>query len=566
MPGVSAQAGVAPRNALGPDTLLSGSYRQEVDLSAYAPAADAQPATAHFEGRLRLRGVPRVRTLRADEQYLDAQQIAAAGMFPADFDYAFVQDGEALLPVRRGFIPTTHAYWDIVLEPGRVWQEPGDAGYARAAIPFALVQKQMNCTHNGVLTFLFRDDGAISRAAMQISSETCSYLQFDMWGLLDAAYQPEAVSTKAAVIAAYRSEVARRLPQRPIAGLGVDHPGVAPAKLAIGAAAARTLYGFVADGVHYVSACRTRRGDYPYCEVLDIPSFSLAKSMLAGVALMRMEALYPGTRQVMMTDHAPAAACGTAAWAGVTLQHLLDMSSGHDDATGYMADEDAGKVAGFFSAEGAAAKATFSCAAYPRKVAPAVRWVYRSSDTFLLGATLAGYLRSLPRHGGDDFFDDVVVADVYAPLGLSATARVSRRTDDAAALPLSGYGLELHRDDIARMALFLGVDRGRIDGRQVLDGAMLDAAMQRNPAARGLPTAGLRHYRYQHGFWARNVKPVLGCAHDTWVPFMSGFGGISVVMFPNGTVFYNVVDDGELASFDWRDVAIEARKFGDFCQ
>jgi len=50
------------------------------------------------------------------------------------------------------------------------------------------------------------------------------------------------------------------------------------------------------------------------------------------------------------------------------------------------------------------------------------------------------------------------------------------------------------------------------------------------------------------------------------VPFMSGFGGISLVLFPNGVVYYNFADDGALASFDWAAPAREVRKLGDFCQ
>ena len=52
-------------------------------------------------------------------------------------------------------------------------------------------------------------------------------------------------------------------------------------------------YGLVVDGVRYASACATRHGDYPYCEVLDLPSYSTAKSVVGAVGLMRLEKLYP---------------------------------------------------------------------------------------------------------------------------------------------------------------------------------------------------------------------------------------------------------------------------------
>src|SRR3546814_7462691 len=99
-------------------------------------------------------------------------------------------------------------------------------------------------------------------------------------------------------------------------------------------------------------------------------------------------------------------------------------------------------------------------------------------------------------------------------------------------------------DLFARLATFIGNQHGEIDGVQLLDPDMLRAATQRDPQARGLPVASLAHFRYQHGFWARNVQPLLGCARPTWVPFMSGYGGLSVVLFPNGSIYYNVADNG----------------------
>lgn len=559
-------AAAASRTVLTWQTLESGKYGQPFDLSAYTPPANALTPTQIFQGRLKLSSQPSTRTLLANSDYLSASQISASRSFPTDFDYAFVQDGDALLPVRRGDIVTSHPYWNLVLEPGRVWDEPGDHGFSRAALPFALVQKDMNCTHNGVLSFVFRSNGEISRVAMQVSSETCNYLHIDMWGLLQATYVSVPVADHDAVVAAYRRHLAARLPVRPIAQLAVAHPGINLAALELGDARARTAYGLVANDIHYVSDCPTRHGEYPFCDVLDIPSYSVAKTLVAALASMRMEQLYPGTMQQNVATHATDPACRGADWAGVRFSNLLDMNTGHYDSTSYMADEDAVKVQGFFYATGAARKTHFSCAAYPRKADPGTRWVYHTSDTYLLGMMLNDTLRAQPGRAGQDIFRDVLVKDIFAPLALSATAQTSMRTDDAAAQPLFGYGLTLHRDDFARLAIFIGNQHGAIDGTQLLDPGMLRAAMQQDPQARGLAVASLPEFRYQHGFWARNVQPLLGCTHPTWVPFMSGYGGLSVVLFPNGSIYYNVADDGKLASFDWGKVTAEARKLGDFCQ
>src|SRR3546814_13745332 len=111
---------------------------------------------------------------------------------------------------------------------------------------------------------------------------------------------------------------------------------------------------------------------------------------------------------------------------------------------------------------------------------------------------------------------------------------------------------------MARLALFL--QDGSIDGSKVLDTRLLNEAMQRVPGMHGLPVATLSDYRYQHGFWARNLQQAFGTAAPAWVPFMSGFGGITVAMLPNGVIWYSIADDGELASIDFAGPAREAIK------
>lgn len=552
------------RDALDYQTMVSGSYRSSVDLSAYAPGADARPPTHRFEGRLQLSGKPSLRTLVADRDYLTRAGIAASKSWIDDFDYAFVQHGDVLIPQKRGPIRSSHAWWEVILEPGRVWDEPGDQGYTRAAIPFSLTQKNSNCAHNGVLMILFNDRTIIDRAAMQVSSETCLYLQRDMWGWLQASYTPQAVADADDLVAAYQREIAARLPTRPIAALAREFAGLDVERLITAPTRSRTRHGVVYQGIHYVSNCPTRHGDYPYCDVLDVPSYSVAKSAVAGVALMRMEKLYPGTARKPVSL-VPATGCRTEAWRAVDLLNLLDMDTGHYDSAAYMVDEDAAKIVAFFNPVDYAHKLAFSCEAYPRVSEPGRTWVYHTADTFLLGVALNNVLRQQPGRKGQDIFSDVVDADIYAPLQLSPTARTTRRTYDDQAQPFFGWGLFLHADDIAKLGRFLGPERGAIQGQALLDQTLLDQAMQRDRQHRGLQAAHLQNFRYQHSFWARNLQKELGCEVPTWVPFMSGFGGILVVMFPNGAIWYSAADDGELPSIDFAKPAIELAQLGEIC-
>ncbi len=554
------------RELLDRDTLLAGKYRRPVDLSAYAPPDGALPPAHRFEGRLRLSGQPSTRTLLALDGFLGPNDAARARTLPQDLDIAFAQDGDTIIPAARGPIPGQHPWWEFAFEPGRAWTEPGDGGPTRAAIPFALVQRNANCTHNGVLMFLFDDDGIAGHAAMQIGSETCHYLQMDMWGSLQADYAPGPVGGRDALIEAHAREAAARLPVRPLSALASDHPGIDLGKFAIGAPHGRTLHGVIVDGVHYRSGCATRHGEHPFCDVLDMPSYSLAKSAVAGLALMRMERLHPGVKDLPVSGFARASGCLDDKWSGVTFLHLLDMATGQHDSPAYMADEDDPRVRDFFVPDTHARRLAFACEAYPRREAPGARWVYHTSDTYLLGTVLQEALHRLPGRERDDVFDDVLWRGVLGPIGLSPTARATRRSYDDARQPLFGWGFTLLPDDIAKLARFLGEQQGLIDGHPALDPALFDAAMQRDPENPGLPVANLGRYRYQHGFWARNLQAELGCDRPTWVPFMSGFGGITVAMFPNGVAWYNVADDGLLASIDFAAPAAEAAKLEAFCQ
>lgn len=553
------------REVLDRSSMLKGTHRGSVDFSAYAPSSDAQAPTHRFEGRLILGGQPEQRTLVANTDYLSAQDIAKSKSFPEDFDYAFVQHGDALIPQKRGPIRGTHPWWEVILEPGRVWNEPGDAGLSRAAIPFALTQKNANCTHNGVLMFLFDDKEIIGRAAVQISSETCLYLQRDVWGWLQARYVPEPLPDAAQRVAEYQAELASRIPTRPLSVLGKDFPGLDAAKLATAPDRSRTRHGVYFKGIHYVADCPTRHGNYPYCDVLDVPSYSVAKSVVGGVALMRMQKRFPGSAGTSV-GIVPASGCRREDWKGVSLLNLLDMASGHYDAATYMADEDAAKIVQFFNPVDYAHKLAFSCDAYPNRSEPGKTWVYHTADTFLLGVGLDAVLKKQTRNKNADIFSDVIDADIFGPLKLSPTARTTRRTYDAFAQPFVGWGLFLHGDDMVKLGRFLAENDGEINGQALLDSALLDQALQRDPDQRGMQVAHLEKFRYQHGFWARNLQKELGCDQPAWVPFMSGFGGILVVMFPNGAIWYSAADDGELASINFAEPARQLSRLGSMCK
>ena len=111
------------------------------------------------------------------------------------------------------------------------------------------------------------------------------------------------------------------------------------------------------------------------------------------------------------------------------------------------------------------------------------------------------------------------------------------------AAPAPGAAAPVPLDDVARP-----VGAHSWTPYALLSPGMLAAALQQVPADRGLTSLG-PEFRYHHGFWARDVGGYIGCAEPAWVPFMSGYGGITVALFPNGTIYYYFSDGG---AFSWR--------------
>ncbi len=568
-------AAPAPRAVLRAEDLAKRHTPGPWPMSAFAPPdGDEAAATRQvFQGRLRLvRERPERGFLALLDRYGDATADNSVAMHLPDFDAQLVQSGSRLIPIRRGTIPGTHAAWELIVEPGRVWDEPGDGEATRAALPFTLEERNANCMHQGVLTFLFRGDGTVSDVAFEIAHETCAYFQFDWWGYAQAVYTPQAIPGAQDVIARYRDELRTRLPVRPIETLAQDFPGANADDFASAREVpprSLTTHGLVVDGVLYAGECPTRFGPYPFCEAMDLPSYSLAKSIDGGIASMLLAARYPEVVDASVADYVPACA-GSGGWQGITIENTLDMATGRYLSADDQRDEDGADMLGFFTAESHAAKIAFACKHYPRRDTPGTRWVYHTTDSYVLGTALDAFYRAklganASAGAGEgtraEVYRDLLTPELWRPLHLSPALEVPRRTYDAVGQNWTGYGLTLHADDVAKLASFLQNAGGRLGTRQMLDPRLLDEALQRDPARRGL-RAGAEDLRYNHGFWAWNAQRTLGCREPTWIPFMSGYGGIIVAMFPNGMTYYYFSDGGV---FRWAIAAAAADRMRSFC-
>ena len=524
------------------EQLMTGTGIEEpLSLVEFTPSAGSRPASNVFSGHLTLATDTQSNQFDLFVDELSFIELDRPGMQELPpFDFEFVQASDHLIPILNGPVNNDHNWWEFVLRPGPVWDEESDSGFSRAAIPFALKERREDCIHNGLMTFLFNDDGEVSQLAFQISNQTCRYLQFEMHGLLHADYEPGDIVSARETIASFERYQENRLPLRSMAQLETDFVGADAAEFGSVEEidpSDMTFFGFIIDGVHYAGGCDTKYGEYPYCDEMAVPSYSTAKSFVGGLGLMRAEEIYPGTASALISDYVPE--CGDD-WEGVTIEHALDMTTGHYASPEPHADEDAAIVSRFFLGEDHATKIDFSCNEFPRKSAPGEVWIYQTWATYLAGTAINNRLKSLVDNDAD-FYDDLLVKDLWRPLGLSRLAEQTRRTNDDIAQPFAGFGLTLLRDDVAKLAQFIGAHDGRLNDTDLLNREMFDAIKQRNPDDPGMQ-AETKLIRYNNGFRSYDVSTILGCDDPTWLVTMSGFGGINIVVMPNDTAYYYFSD------------------------
>ncbi len=554
-PDQAASNGAAIREVL----LGSGLLQKPLATSAFLPAEkNPMPAQA-FSGLLALdsdSGSGHIEVLVDTFGITGDENLKLTSLPP--FALRFISEKDVIIPLVRQPQRSSHPYWEIILAPGKVWSDKSDDGWSRASLPFALKGKNQNCTHNGVLTFLYKEDGSISRLFWQVTSETCLYLKVNLWGVATAQYQPQFIPDHEKVSADYRGEFAQRLPVKSFHTLKDKYPAIDPSAFIPPGPEDLSVYGFIVDGVHYRSDCPTRYGNYPFCDTLVLPSYSLAKSVFAGLGYLLLSRKWPEFADMTVTDLIPECVLDDHRWQQVSMKHLVNMSTGLYDSTEFESDENAPKMDTFFLAESHQGKVRFSCEAWPKKTDAGMVSVYHTTDTYLLGVAMANFLKT--KQGPDADVHNFLHQNVFKQLELSPLSEWTQRTYDDRAQPFTGYGLMFYTDDIAKIATSLN---SHPDLPRALTGEGFDAAMFRGPAHEVDFRSLQDELAYHNGFWGFRVSEVLDCELETWIPFMSGYGGIVVTMFPKGGVYYYFSDSGQ---HTFKKAAIEANKALNYCK
>ena len=452
----------------------------------------------------------------------------------------------------------------------------------------------------------------ISHVFYQIDYEVCEYWQANFYGNLTPTYTPGTISGDTTMENNAAAEITNRIPTKPFSSLATDYPnsGVNTAEFTAQFSHPTYIagYGLYLNGVNYVSACQTRDGDYAFCSEMRWPSYSVAKSMFASTALSWLGEKYgTGVYSSLVKSYVPQYTIG-GTWTSTTLANMSDMASGNYDSSGFETDEDSTDMSMFLDAApyynygstSEQSKILYAFSLFHQNYAtPGTLWVYHSNDTFLLTSAMQTYLQGQAGSSADIWTS--LYTNVYTPLNVSqgmqqimrtacnnqsTSTNCSPSTGDAglsaSGAPMGADGMYLIADDVAKIGYFLDNEDGVIGSTQVLEPTRQNYATVRTSNT-GLQVPDSAFYvgtplvantnKYGAGYWTKywtttEFPPNSGASEDPiyggingatnpfnstftcqfWIPYMSGYGGHTVMLLPNNAVYYIFSDDGE---FDW---------------
>ncbi len=509
--------------------------------AAFVPGPDARPAHAPFRGTVSLSETEMIVKPR---KFTDRVLGRDPARFPGVSVSFFTLDGD-LVPftqnvIRYGSAAQGSSYWDMIVQPGRVWSEAGDGDWSRAAFPFALVNSIEGETHNGLATFLYQA-GKISNLRFQIVQQTAPFLVKDYFyaaGLVRAAFAPLPAGTEQGLIAIYQASLAHRVPvadwsaleRRVGAGRLAGFDGTMPARDVV-------LSGLDYEGTFYLKECLSAGGPLPWCDRARFGVWSVTKVLANETALLRLaEKFGPSVFDLKIAEYVPELA-GHAGWEQVRFEDAIDMATGmgngsaasspNDISDGYLSSD----YQPWYEARSAAEKlqALAGAAAYswgPGKVAR-----YRDQDMFLLGVAMDRYLKS--RAGPSADIWSMLDQEVFEPIGIFyAPTNRTLEPGGGRGQPLMAYGYYPTIGDMVKIAR-LYQQGGKQGETQILDAKGV-AALSGAHAAAGLPTGeqlAFGETRYTNAFW---VAPYRAGNCEIRYPRMIGWGGNIVALLPNG--------------------------------
>lgn len=551
----------APGDQITARDLFADSYQGmgPVDNANFMPPDYAKPALHEFCGTLIIAAT------KISGRRIGPTVIRNFGSFPA-LKVNFFTFQSHLVPIERNILlEGDGSAWNIILGSGRIWSDPDDKDYSRAAFPFTLVGSRWGQTHNGIAIFLYNQKN-VSALRFQIVQEAAPRAKFDGWGQAQVKYLPAPLRDQAALIRGFKEELALQTPIHAWKELEQNYD---PQMLdRIDSTSNReniTLSGLIIDDVVYARAWRTRYGDYPYRDQMRHGVYSISKSLGALVAMLRLAQKYGDEIfDLRITDYVSIDSDHDG-WQNVTFGETLNMATGIGDAeprrvSNYV-EESASALARKVS-EAQTTKEKLNLISFFNNYAwgPGEVFRYRDADTFVLTVAMDRLIKRKEGPGVDLWA--LMFKEVFEPIGITYLPTLrTREPKGGRGVPLLAYGMMPNLDEVVKLAKLLN-HGGRHRGEQILSASKLAEAL--GPSMKiGLPTGwkivdGETHYHMS--FWQHPYRAQKGCLLR--IPAMSGHGGNYIIIMPNGITAFRFADGRYSSPGTWDSSGL--RKVADY--
>jgi hypothetical protein len=537
--------------------------------TAFTPAPDAAPAHGPFLGTLRL-----AEAVMSSWPAEFAPRVVM-GRDPKRFPgvaISFFTDQGDLVPfrqdvIRQGSIGKGRSYWDIIVQPGRVWAEPADDGWSRAAFPFALVHSIEGETHNGLATFLYRD-GRVSNLRFQVVQQTAPFYiarNFVAAGLVQASFAPAGPAQLEAMQRAYGAQRADAVPMANWNELSA-RTGTAVLDAFDGPMnkADVVLSGLDYQGRFYLKACTSAGGPLPWCDRARFGVWSATKALANETALLRLAEKYgPAVFDAKLADYVPELAHHEA-WVKVRFEDAIDMATGIGNGTTQREPNDSGdgyldpSYAKWYEARSVHDKIAALLRdgkVYPWGPGEVTR--YRDQDMFIVGVAMDRFLKTKEGPSADIW--SMLEREVFAPIGIhQAPTNRTIENDGSPGQPLMAYGYYPTISDMVLIAR-LYQDGGRHGGQQILYAPRIRELLA-GTKPQGLPTGELLaegETTYRNAFWITSYPASPRCR--PYYPRMIGWGGNIVALLPGGMTGMRLAKSPEMPDHSHVDTSGMAR-------
>jgi CubicO group peptidase (beta-lactamase class C family) len=478
-----------------------------------------------------------------------------AKLFPGLEVQFFTTKKGDLVPVQRGIIrkpvkDRTESFWEIIIGPGKVWQEKAKKkdkkkkgkedeaqnwkGWNKAAFPFSLVQSQEGEAFIG-LAFFYYKGNKVSKLYIQISQDTAGGFIFwdnswDMtaWGEVDITYTPGTVKDEKALQKAFKKEVANRFRMEPLKKLKKDVSGMGGD---VNQDNVLTM-AMLVDDVIYHSPINTPFGEYPYPDGMRVGVWSASKSLIPGMAALRLAEKY-GTdflytkiveyfQESVEFDYIDEVA--EARWKMVTIDHALHMTTGMgpagSDPNWAMSSLNTYQWSYSYDLEDQIWY-YFNQGPVPddEVTGPGQKLYYVDQDMWIATLAMERFLQDM--EGPDATILNMLIEEVYKPIGVDHFVAGTGYTESGeVGFPFSAWGVLPTIDYLAKAGRLIANKGKTEDGTQILSKDLIEDFFTNS--------------NYQLAYWKTTFTNDAGTKF--YIPRMSGAGGNYVFSMPNGLV------------------------------